>query len=318
MWRLRLPLPWPGVPHGNAWAVAADGGVVLFDTGRGDPGRLRELDRALADAGFGIEDIRLVVCTHAHADHYGLSAEIAAAAGCEVWIHPAWDHIREQADEPMAAYERRAARARENGVPETVIERHRAAVEADPRNGFGPLRPPDRELRTGVEVETDVGTWRALETPGHSPSHVILHEPESGLAVTGDHLLGRIVLHFDHGYSPDPVAEYLTSLTAIEGLGLELCLAGHGRTFRDPVGKIEGTREVIAATRRSIAELLAERPRTAFELLREVRGPEFAAHPATCYEISLFLAFLDTMAATGDAAPVAGDGLRRWRSTAAA
>ena len=20
IWRLRLPLPWPGVPHGNAWA----------------------------------------------------------------------------------------------------------------------------------------------------------------------------------------------------------------------------------------------------------------------------------------------------------
>src|SRR6201985_3632567 len=83
VWRLRLPLPWPGVPHGNAWAVAADGGIVLFDTGRGDAGRLRELDLALAGAGFGVEDIRLVVCTHSHADHYGLSAEIADAAGCE-------------------------------------------------------------------------------------------------------------------------------------------------------------------------------------------------------------------------------------------
>ena len=33
VWRLRLPLPWPGVPHCNAWAVRADDGVVLFDTG---------------------------------------------------------------------------------------------------------------------------------------------------------------------------------------------------------------------------------------------------------------------------------------------
>lgn len=317
MWRLRLPLPWPGVPHGNAWAVAADGGIVLFDTGRGDPGRLRELDLALAGAGFGVEDIRLVVCTHSHADHYGLSAELAEAAGCEVWMHPAWDHIREQADEPVLAYEHRAARARENGVPEAVIERHRAAMEADPRNGFGPLRGPDRELLTGVEVETDVGTWRVLETPGHSPSHVILHEPESGLAITGDHLLGRVVLHFDYGYSPDPVAEYLTSLTAAEGLGLELCLAGHGRTFRDPAGKIEETREAIATTRQEITELLAVRPRTAYELLREIRGEEFAAHQAACWEISLFLAFLDTMTATGETTPVADTEVRQWRLTAA-
>ncbi|MCW3048878.1 MAG: fold metallo-hydrolase, partial [Solirubrobacterales bacterium] len=33
VWRLRLPLPWPGVPHCNAWAVAAGDGIVLFDTG---------------------------------------------------------------------------------------------------------------------------------------------------------------------------------------------------------------------------------------------------------------------------------------------
>ena len=28
IFRLRLPLPWPGVPHCNAWAVAAADGVV--------------------------------------------------------------------------------------------------------------------------------------------------------------------------------------------------------------------------------------------------------------------------------------------------
>ena len=57
VWRLRLPLPWPGVPHGNVWAIAADGGVVLFDTGIGGKGRLRQLDLALAQAGFGLEDV---------------------------------------------------------------------------------------------------------------------------------------------------------------------------------------------------------------------------------------------------------------------
>jgi len=31
IWRLRLPLFWPGVPHGNVWAVAADGGIWSED-----------------------------------------------------------------------------------------------------------------------------------------------------------------------------------------------------------------------------------------------------------------------------------------------
>src|SRR3989442_12236872 len=58
VWRLRLPLPWPGVPHGNAFAVEAGGGVVLFDTGIGGEGRLRQLELALAQAGFRIEEVR--------------------------------------------------------------------------------------------------------------------------------------------------------------------------------------------------------------------------------------------------------------------
>ena len=33
IWRLRLPLPWPGVPHVNAWALQAGDGIVLVDTG---------------------------------------------------------------------------------------------------------------------------------------------------------------------------------------------------------------------------------------------------------------------------------------------
>src|SRR4051794_41862987 len=63
VWRLRLPLPWPGVPHGNAWAIEHDGGVVMFDTGIGGKGKLRQLDLALAQAGFGGGDRRLGVRT---------------------------------------------------------------------------------------------------------------------------------------------------------------------------------------------------------------------------------------------------------------
>src|SRR5213595_937617 len=60
VWRLRLPLPWPGVPHGNAWAVAAGSGIVLFDTGIGGPGAIGQLEVALAQAGLRLEHVRLL------------------------------------------------------------------------------------------------------------------------------------------------------------------------------------------------------------------------------------------------------------------
>ena len=80
VWRLRLPLPWPGVPHGNAWALAAGDGIVLVDTGMHQPGSLAHLERALEQVNLRLDHVRLLVCTHAHSDHYGQAAPILERA----------------------------------------------------------------------------------------------------------------------------------------------------------------------------------------------------------------------------------------------
>src|SRR5579862_8185236 len=115
VFRLRLPLPWPGVPHGNAWAVASGDGIVLFDTGIHAPGSLAHLERALAMCGLALEDVRLLVCTHAHSDHYGQAATIVQRAGCELWMHPNYEHARRWAEDPDAALLRRLEIARQSG-----------------------------------------------------------------------------------------------------------------------------------------------------------------------------------------------------------
>src|SRR5271166_6265428 len=103
VFRLRLPLPWPGVPHCNAWAVAAGDGVVLFDTGMHQPGSLAHLERALAMCNLSLENVRLLVCTHAHSDHYGQAAPILERAGCELWMHPNFEHMRRWVQDPDGA-----------------------------------------------------------------------------------------------------------------------------------------------------------------------------------------------------------------------
>ena len=239
------------MPHGNVWAVAADGGIVLFDTGIGGKGRMRQFDLALAQAGFALEDVRLLVCTHSHTDHYGLAAPIVEGAGCELWMHPAWEHVRLLADDPAAALEQRLEVARQSGVPVAGLERYREARKDDDDTGIDAIVEPDRDLLPGVEVETDLGTWHVHETPGHAPSHVILHQPERKLMISGDHLLGRTVLFFDHGHSPDPVGEFLGSLDEIEPLEVDLVPTG----ARAPVSRSQGEdRRGTAAGRRATGE----------------------------------------------------------------
>src|SRR3954453_829431 len=93
LWRLRLPLPWPGVPHGNAYAIAAGDGVVLVDTGLHEPGSMRQLELALGQATLTSALVRLVVCTHAHADHYGQAALFMEGIGAPLWMHPKHEHM---------------------------------------------------------------------------------------------------------------------------------------------------------------------------------------------------------------------------------
>src|SRR3954453_13195863 len=83
LWRLRLPLPWPGVPHVNCWAIAAGSGVVLVDTGLGDPGALAQLELGLREAGLRLEHVRLLVCTHPNSNPYAIAAEIVDDVACE-------------------------------------------------------------------------------------------------------------------------------------------------------------------------------------------------------------------------------------------
>jgi glyoxylase-like metal-dependent hydrolase (beta-lactamase superfamily II) len=315
IWRLRLPLPWPGVPHGNAWAVESDGGIVMFDTGMGGKGRLRQLDLALAQAGFGVEDVRLVVCTHSHTDHYGLAGAIVERAGCELWMHPRWEHVRLLADDPKAALEARIEVARQSGVPPKALERYREAREDDEETGIDVLKEPDRDLLPGVEIETDLGTWQVHETPGHAPSHVVLHQPERRLLISGDHLLGRVVLFFDYGHSPDPVGEFLRSLEEVEGLDVDLVLPGHGRTFRDPEVKIAESRQRVDALLGKARTSLEGGERTAFEIVAELIGAENVNTPASAWALQIVLACLDHLAIAGEVEPIEGTDPQRWRLT---
>ena len=280
IWRLRLPLPWPGVPHCNAWALAAGDGVVLVDTGMHQPGSMLHLHRALDQARLRIEHVRLIVCTHAHVDHCGQAPPIAEHAGCEVWMHPNHAHHTAAAADPERALLRRIEIARQSGVPEAPLERWAARRRAQGTGQAGTLTV-DRELTEGATVDTDLGAWRVIETPGHAPSHICLYQPERRLLISGDHLLGRVSLYFDAGYTPDPVGEFLASLDKAAGLDARLALSGHGRPFTDVAGHIVANRALVAARLAAVREALAGGPRTAYEIAQEVYGEAFTEAMAT-------------------------------------
>ena len=298
VWRLRLPLPWPAVPHCNAWAIAAGDGIVLVDTGTHEPGSLAQLERALDQVGLRLEHVRLLLCTHAHADHCGQAAPIIERAGCELWAHPNLDHFNAAADDPEAAHARRVEIARQSGVPATPADSGRPLAA-------GPLAP-DRDLLEGVEVETDLGTWSVHSTPGHAPSHVCLFQPERRLLISGDHLLGRVSLYFDYGWSPDPVGEFLASLDRTEALNARLALSGHGRPFSDVREHHDANRRLVRQRLDAVLAALAGGPSTAYDLLPAVYGDNLT--PAIgAWMLTKLLCYLTHLEASGAVRRIAGE-----------
>jgi glyoxylase-like metal-dependent hydrolase (beta-lactamase superfamily II) len=308
-WRLRLPLPWPGVPHCNAFALAAGDGVVLVDTGMHEPGSMANLERALAQCRLRLENVRLVVCTHAHSDHYGQAASIVDASGAELWMHPNHAHMTAAAEDPDAALARRLEVARQSGVPEEPLRRY---AEARRGQGFGIARliEPDRPLLPGVVVDTDLGSWQVHETPGHAPSHVCLFQPERRLLISGDHLLGRVSLFYDYGFSPDPAGEFLHSLDVVERLGARLCLPGHGRTFSDVRAHIEANRRLVGERLELVAGAIASEPLTAYDVVPHVYGEQITPMTANWW-LSETLCYLVHLEAAGRARRLEGEH-ERW------
>jgi glyoxylase-like metal-dependent hydrolase (beta-lactamase superfamily II) len=269
LWRLRLPLPWPGIPHCNAWAMAAGSGVVLVDCGMHEPGSLAQLEHAMEQVHLRLENVRLLAITHAHNDHWGNAGPVVDRAGCPMWMHPNHAHSTRKVDDPEMALARALEVGRQSGVPPGALQRY-VEVAKDTPSGIARIVTPDRDLVEGVEIESDLGVWTVHETPGHCPSHVCLFQPDRRILISGDHVLGRISVYYEYGWSLDPVGEFLRSLDKVDALDARLALSGHGKPFTDVHGHIEANRKLVAERLETVYDGLGAGTRTVLDLARTV------------------------------------------------
>ncbi|MEZ5350007.1 MAG: MBL fold metallo-hydrolase [Microthrixaceae bacterium] len=83
--------------------------------------------------------------------------------------------------------------------------------------------------------------WQAIHTPGHTGDHLCLWDPESGVLLSGDHVLPTITPHISGlTISSDSLADFVAALRRVAALeGVEMVLPAHGLPFTDLPGRVE-------------------------------------------------------------------------------
>lgn len=212
----RLTAPNPGVmtgPGTNSYLVGDPAtGYIAIDPGPADPEHIDRLWRAAGG------DIRMIVCTHSHADHAPGAAPLQA--------------LCVQAGKPRPPI---------LGLPSAPTARAAS------------LFTPDRSLQNNELLALSgkapqgkiTHTLQVIHTPGHAANHLCLLLVEDALLFSGDHILNGSTTVVD---PPDGnMADYLDSLDRLDAVcaehGVEFILPAHGYVLGGPV---HGARSAIA------------------------------------------------------------------------
>ena len=180
-----------------------------------DPGG--DLDMILGAAEENGVTIEKILITHSHLDHAGGTAELQKKLGVPIeGPHVDDTFLIEQLPQQCAQY------------------------------GFPPAEvfTPDRWLENGDQVTVGELTFDVYHCPGHTPGHVVFHEPETNIAFVGDVLfkgsIGRT--DFERGNHADLINSIRNRLwplgdevTFVSGHG-EVSTFGHERATNPYVG----------------------------------------------------------------------------------
>ncbi len=226
--RIPLPLPMDGLRAVNVYVLEDGEGLVLIDGGWAIDASREELERALTGLGHDLRDVRRVLVTHVHRDHYTQAVAIRRAVGAEVSLGIGErTSVRSMMEGRAGILESQPALLRRLGAGDTADEL--AAVRVDLSETLAFYEEPDVWLEPG-RVELATLSLDAVHTPGHTRGHLVFHAARQGLLFAGDHLLPSITpsIGFEPDRPPFPLRDYLGSLERVLELPDATLLPAHG------------------------------------------------------------------------------------------
>ncbi len=264
LYRIEIPLPRSPLKALNAYLIKGEERYLLIDTGQNREECKREMLTSLKKLGVDLARTDFFI-THLHVDHLGLVAELRSDTSRIYFSQKEASIVNADNDAWQKRWQGRYAFYIASGFPEAELE---AAIKNHPFHQYGlKQRVEFTVLREGDVLEIGEYSFRCLETPGHSPGHMCLYEPNHKVFVSGDHILFDITPNIT--YWPEmanSLNEYLASLDKVYNLEADIVLPGHRKAGHSLKKRIKELQAHHQARLNEVLAALEKGRKTAFQV----------------------------------------------------
>jgi glyoxylase-like metal-dependent hydrolase (beta-lactamase superfamily II) len=265
--QLKVPIPNNPLGYVMPYLFEVPGGCAIIDPGWDADESLQALESQLGELGYATSDVKQILITHMHPDHYGLANKVKAASGADILVH----------DEEMKQVRWRNERMAP--LVDDWFHRYGLPEDAAPINAAMRGRrwhidiTPDAAIEDNEVIELGNFKLQALWTPGHTAGHVCFYIQDEELLIAGDHLLPTISPNVSlwPGSDDNPLQEYLISLERLRGMKAQHVLPAHQYSFDDLEGRLDELEVHHDDRLQQMVDAVRGGSTTGYQVAREVR-----------------------------------------------
>ncbi|MDY6856834.1 MAG: MBL fold metallo-hydrolase [Thermodesulfobacteriota bacterium] len=271
---IKVPSPWSPPGPCNCYLLE-DKNLTLIDTGPYSNKSLEYLIKKLGKIGYSLKDIKKIIITHGHADHFGLASIIQRASNADVMAHK-----REvsRIEDPLNSLDFRLNWVLEflksYGSPPSILEEIKKSFSDGVK--FSKSVKITKPLEHGDKLDLKKFDIEIIHSPGHTIGMICLYDRKNKLLFSGDHIIEHITpVPFlqpnDNGSNErfESLSHYLNSLKMIRELDVDYVLPAHGSTFTDLKNWIDDVFKFHEIRKTDMAKIIADGEKSAYEVCTE-------------------------------------------------
>lgn len=232
--QVKMPVPYP-LSFVNSYLIHGSDGLTLLDPGLNTEDARRVWERVLTEEKFNFSDIKKIVITHHHPDHYGLAGWFQERTQAPVYMSKLakkqtelmWGEGSARLNEAIIAL------FREHGLPQSYENDMRAHLAS-----FHTLVSPQPEVTLLDEQQAFMlgdERYEVIMAHGHALGQLLFYDQRGKILFCGDQVLPQITPNVSYLPQMDenPLASFYTSLQQLASLDVSQAFPGHRQPFTE-------------------------------------------------------------------------------------